>query len=626
MPQVETLHIHLLGDFRLASAGAPIGQVNSSRLQALLAYLLLHHDAPQPRQRLAFLLWPDSSEAQARTNLRQLLHALKQALPQTDQFVQVDTQTLQWRSDAPYRLDVAEFEEALTWADSTEREQQLDPHAVRAALEQAIPHYGGDLLPSCYDDWIIPERERLRQAFTGALEHLVMLLERDGEPRAAIAHAQRLLHHDPLREETYRSLMRLHAECGDRAGVARVYHTCETVLERELGIEPSPATHEAFELSLRVDVHARPVTPLTPVIPQQPSKNNLPVQLTSFVGREAEMAEAKRLLLSNRLLTLTGPGGTGKTRLALQLASGVLETFAAGVWHVELAPLADPTLVAQTVATTLGVREQPGRTILDALLDYVRHKTILLILDNCEHLIESCAQLAHTLLRAAPGLRILATSRESLGISGETSYRVPSLLLPDPQQRLHLDALAQNECMHLFVDRALEAYPPFRLTEKNAPAITQICLRLDGIPLAIELAAVRTKVFPPEQIAGRLDDRFRLLTGGSRTALERHQTLFALIEWSHNLLSEPERVLLRRLSVFAGGWSFEAAQAVCGDGLDDEVLDLLALLANKSLVVVEGQIEAAEGRYHLLETIRQYARDKLLASGESEQVRDRHLD
>jgi non-specific serine/threonine protein kinase len=624
MPELEPLHIHLLGEFRLASANAQISQVNSPRLQALLAYLVLHRDTPQSRQRLAFLLWPDSSEAQARTNLRQLIHALKQALPQADQFVHSDAQTLQWRPNAPYRLDVSEFTEVLAQADAPE--EQNDLHAVRVALEQAIPLYGGDLLPSCYDDWIMPERERLRQAFTGALERLILLLEREGEPRAAIGYAQRLLHHDPLREETYRGLMRLYAQCGDRAGVARVYHTCETVLERELGVEPSPATHEAYELSLRVDVHAHSLTPAMPSVPQQPSKNNLPVQLTSFVAREREMAQAKQLLLSNRLLTLTGPGGTGKTRLGLQLASEVLETFAAGVWLVELAPLADPTLVTQTVATTLGVREQPGRAMLDALLDYVRHKTILIILDNCEHLIESCAQLAHTLLRTAPGLRILATSRESLGISGETSYRVPSLSLPDPRQRLDLDALAQNECMNLFVDRALEAYPPFRLTAKNAPAITQICLRLDGIPLAIELAAVRTKVFPPEQIAGRLNDRFRLLTGGSRTALERHQTLFALIEWSHNLLSEPERVLLRRLSVFAGGWSFEAAQEVCGDGLNDDVLDLLAHLANKSLVVVEGQIEAAEGRYRLLETIRQYARDKLLASGESEQVRERHLD
>ena len=352
--------------------------------------------------------------------------------------------------------------------------------------------------------------------------------------------------------------------------------------------------------------------------------HNLPVQLTSFIGREHELSEIKQLLTTTHLLTLTGPGGTGKTRLSLQLATEVLESFSNGVWLVELAPLANPTLVAQTIAATLGVREQPGRTTLDALMDYVRAKSILLILDNCEHLIEACAQLANTLLRAAPRLKILATSREPLGIAGETSYRVPSLPLPDPRQLHDIEALAQNDCVHLFVDRAMAAYPSFRLKEKNSLAIADICRRLDGIPLAIELASARTKVFPPEEIAVRLDDRFRLLTGGSRTALERHQTLFALIEWSHNLLSEPERVLLRRLSVFAGGWSFEAAQAVCGEGINEEMLDLLTHLVDKSLVAVEEGTE--EARYRLPETIRQYAGDKLFESGESEQVRDHHLD
>jgi predicted ATPase/DNA-binding SARP family transcriptional activator len=621
---MPTLHIQLLGEFRLSCGDAPVSAITSPRLQALLAYLLLHRQAPQPRQHLAFLLWPDTSEAQARTNLRQLLHALKQALPQADHFVHADAQTLQWRSDAPFRLDVAEFEQALSTAHAAQQqdtaEQQGASHALQVALEQAIALYGGDLLPSCYDDWIVPERERLRQALTGALERVLLLLERAGQPRAAIPYAERLLRHDPLHEEAYRELMRLHAECGDRAGIRRVYQTCATVLERELGVEPSAATREAYEQLLKLDIQVQPV------LPPQPATTNLPAQLTSFVGRVAEMAEVRDLLQTTRLLALTGPGGCGKTRLALEAATKVLDDYPNGVWLVELAPLADPTLVAQTVASTLGVREQPGRPILDAVLDYVRTKTLLLILDNCEHLIETCAQLADSLLRAAPHLTILASSREPFGIGGETAYGVPPLALPDPRQLHNLDALAQNDCVHLFVDRAAAAYPPFRLTAKNAPAIAQIGLRLDGMPLAIELAAARTKLFPPEQIAARLDDRFRLLTGGGRTALERHQTLFALIEWSHHLLSEAERVLLRRLSVFAGGWSFEAAQGVCGDGLDDAVLDSLAHLANKSLVVVEEHVEAVEGRYRLLETIRQYARDKLLESGEGEYVRDRHLD
>jgi predicted ATPase/DNA-binding XRE family transcriptional regulator len=391
--------------------------------------------------------------------------------------------------------------------------------------------------------------------------------------------------------------------------------------QREIFLEVARGLRSVDQLSLAHEA----VSP-TPSETSKPFPHNLPMQLTSFIGRERELDEVKHLLLNTRLLTLTGPGGTGKTRLALHLAADLLavKQFANGVWLVEFAPLTDPTLVAQTIASTLGVREQPGRSLLDALTDYVRAKSMLLILDNCEHLIQSCAQLADSLLRAAPRLKILATSREALGITGETIYRVPSLPLPDPRQLHDLDELEQNDCVHLFVDRAMAAYPSFRLKKKNASAITDICRRLDGIPLAIELASARTKVFPPEEIAARLDDRFRLLTGGSRIALERHQTLFALIEWSHNLLSEPERVLLRRLSVFAGGWSFEAAQAVCGDGLGDEVLDLLTHLVDKSLVAVEAEME--EARYRLPETIRQYARDKLYESGEAEQVRDWHLD
>jgi len=392
--------------------------------------------------------------------------------------------------------------------------------------------------------------------------------------------------------------------------------------QREIFLETARGLRPVDQLLL---AHQATLPTSVPVRTRGSFSHNLPAQLTSFIGREREMAEVKQLLSNTRLLTLTGPGGTGKTRFALQLAADVLKEFTNGVWLVELAPLADPTLVTQTMAATLGVREQPGSAILDALMDYVRAKTMLLILDNCEHLIATCAQLADSLLRAAPRLKILATSRETLGITGETSYRVPSLQLPDPQKLHDLDLLAQNDCVRLFVDRALAVHPSFHLKEKNAPAIADICRRLDGIPLAIELASARTKVFSPEEIAARLDDRFRLLTGGSRTALERHQTLFALIEWSHNLLSEPERVLLRRLSVFAGGWSFEAAQSVCGEGLGDDMLDLLAHLVDKSLVAVEEE-EAEEGRYRLPETIRQYARDKLFESGESEQVRDRHLE
>ena len=346
--------------------------------------------------------------------------------------------------------------------------------------------------------------------------------------------------------------------------------------------------------------------------------NNLPTQLTSFIGRERELAEAKQKMEGARLLTLIGPGGTGKTRLSLQLATDLLPSFKDGVWFIELAPLAESSLVLQAIATVFGVREQPGLPMRELVLNYLRDKYLLLILDNCEHLIETCAQLANQFLHNSPNLKIIASSREALGINGETVYRVPSLTLPD-QAKASREALMGYESIQLFVDRASAANPSFGLTEKNASSVAQICHRLDGIPLAIELAAARATVFSAEEIASRLDDRFKLLTGGSRTALPRQQTLRALIDWSYDMLSADEQALLRRLSVFTGGWSFESAETICSD-LD--VLDLLTQLINKSLVFVD---EGNETRYRLLETIRQYARDKLLESGEGEKIRNKHL-
>jgi non-specific serine/threonine protein kinase len=332
----------------------------------------------------------------------------------------------------------------------------------------------------------------------------------------------------------------------------------------------------------------------------------------------------ERLLSTTRLLTLTSTGGCGKTRLAHEVAARVLPAYEHGVWLVELAALSDPVLVAQTVASVLGVREVPGRTIEETLAGYLREESLLLILDNCEHLIDACARLAESLLRTCPGLGVLATSREALGIAGEATFRVPSLSAPEPGDTA-AERVGNFEAVRLFLERARLAASDFRLTDENAPAVAEICRRLDGIPLALELAAARVRSLTAAQIAERLDDRFRLLTGGSRTALPRQQTLRALIDWSHDLLAEDERALLRRLSVFAAGWSLEAAQAVCaGEGISsDEVFDLLVHLIDKSLV--QAEVQGSEARYRLLETVRQYARDKLAETGEAAAVRDRHL-
>jgi predicted ATPase/class 3 adenylate cyclase len=348
--------------------------------------------------------------------------------------------------------------------------------------------------------------------------------------------------------------------------------------------------------------------------------NNLPPQLTSFIGREREMKEATTRLENARLLTLIGPGGTGKTRLSIQLGTEILSHFADGVWLIELAPLADPALILQTVASVLGVRSQVGMPLANIVNDYLRAKNLLLILDNCEHLVEASAQFTEMLLQFAPHIKIVASSREALGIAGETVYRVPSLSLPN-QANVTREAVLGFESVQLFVERAASANPKFHLTDENASSIAQICSRLDGIPLALELAASRVSVFTPEQISKRLDDRFRLLTGGSRTALPRQQTLRALIDWSYDILTPAECTLLKRLSVFTGGWIFEAAESMFNEM---DVLELLPQLVNKSLVTMDE--EGDEPRYRLLETIRQYARDKLLESGEAAEIRTRHLD
>lgn len=354
--------------------------------------------------------------------------------------------------------------------------------------------------------------------------------------------------------------------------------------------------------------------------------HNLPAQVTSFVGREREIAETKRLLGAVRLLTLTGSGGAGKTRLSLQVAADVLESFPDGVWFVELAPLSDPALVPQEVATVLGLQEQVGRSWVDVLTEHFHGKHLLLVLDNCEHLIDACARLTDQLLHRCPDLKILASSREALGITGETSYRVPSLEIPNLATQLPIYDLIQFDAIKLFRDRAAALQPRFVMTDANALVVAQICYRLDGIPLAIELAAARVKVLSVDQIFQKLDDRFRLLTSGSRTALPRQQTLRAAMDWSYDLLLEPERVLLRRLSVFAGGWSLEAAEGVtCGDALvPADVLDLLTHLVDKSLVMVDEQRGMA--RYRMLQTIREYGEEKLFESGERDQLWKRHLE
>lgn len=355
------------------------------------------------------------------------------------------------------------------------------------------------------------------------------------------------------------------------------------------------------------------------------SPSNLPLQLTSFIGRDAEMADLKKLITENRIITLTGAGGSGKTRLGLQLVADVADKYPDGVWWVDLAPITDEEVVASKVATTLSVREVESQSIVDTLVDQMRERRLVLLLDNCEHVIVECAELVSAVSKKCPQVWVLATSQEPLGVTGETTYRVPSLSFPqtDPNS---VDDLASYDSVQLFVDRARKVRPNFEPTEETARAIGRICRRLDGIPLALELAAARVRVLSPSQIADALSERFDLLTGGARTALPRQRTLEASVDWSYTLLGDDERTLLARLSVFAGGFRLQAAEEVTSGGAIERhrVLDLLSGLTDKSLVQVEDS--GREARYRLLETVRAYARQKLADSDEISSVSSRHLD
>lgn len=400
-----------------------------------------------------------------------------------------------------------------------------------------------------------------------------------------------------------------------------------------LHLENEPeVTARLLELATFPEGSAQPTAPTHP-------RHNLPTPLTRFIGRAQQIEEVKALLSASRLLTLSGIGGCGKTRLALQVATTLQDEFANGVWLVELAPITEPTSVPQTVAAALRVADPSGHSLTEALAHFLSDQELLLVLDNCEHVTEACALLTHTLLQTSPRLKILATSREALNIAGESVWPVPSLALPDPHRSFpgglgFVAATRESEAVQLFLDRATSTCPTFRVSETNALAVAQICRRLDGIPLAIELAAARVGVLSIEQIAVRLDDRFQLLTGGSRAAPPRQQTLRAAFDWSYDLLSETEQALLRRLSIFTTSWTLQSAETVCidvpGAKSDNtrapveasEMLDLLTGLVRKSLVIAQEQDD--EVRYRFLDTIREYARDRLLKSGEEPVLHGRY--
>jgi predicted ATPase/DNA-binding SARP family transcriptional activator len=616
------LELRLLGGTGLLSSqGAEIHSVLAQpKRLGLLVYLALA--APgrmQRRDPLLALFWPESDEEHARGSLRTSLHFLRRSLGEQV----IETRGAEEVGLAPDAL----------WCDALAFRAALDA----ANWKQAVQLYGGPLLPGFaveeaaeWQRWLDEERDRLARGYARALEGLAEEHEAAGDRAGAVEHWRRLALEEPYQSRIALRLMRALA-AGDRAAAIEHARLFQGRLREELAVEPDPEV-EALAEELRSAPAASAPTPQTSratapaapaSVPAEPARpaTDLPLPPTPLLGREAELTAVLGTLMREnvRLLTLTGAGGIGKTRLALAAAREAQPHFPDGAFFVDLAPLADPALVVRAVGDAVGVREAGATPLPEVLRHHLAGRGLLLVLDNFEHLLEAASELA-PLLGAAPRLKVLVTSREPLHLRGEHEHPVPPL--------------GRYPATELFAARARAVRPDFELTERNAAVVASLCSRLDGLPLAIELAAARSKLLPPHQILARLESSLKLLTGGARDLPARHQTLRAAIGWSHDLLGEGERRLLRRLAVFAGGCTIETAEAVCGAGsgslagsgqeLEIEVIDGLASLLDKSLLVRREGADGEEPRYTMLETIQEYARERLEESGEADTIRGRH--
>jgi predicted ATPase/DNA-binding SARP family transcriptional activator len=621
-----SLRISLLGGFSAAGEG-PVteGAWRLRKSKSLVKLLALAPEHRLHRERASELLWPDRDAAAAANNLHQALFVARRALEAAG----LDgASAIELRDDALLLVDavvdVEEFEQAAATARGS---------GDKALCQAAVALYGGELLPEDrYEDWSAARRESLREQCIALLLELATLEGGAGDGAAAVRWLQRALVEDPLNEDAHRRLMTLFAMSGRRQQALAQYQRLRQALRREFEDVPDSETRQLYQSILSGSFSPAEAAGEAEEerVPREASPargpHNLPLRLTSFVGRERELAEVWRLLDRSRLVTLTGPGGCGKTRLAIEAASGRLRSHPDGVWLVDLAPIADQSLVPDAVAQELGIQLRAGQPPATALALQLSARGLMLVLDNCEHLIDSCARVALQLVRSCPDVTVLATSREPLHVPGELAWRVPSLSLPEPSDDLSEEELLRCEAGRLFCERAAESAPGFEAGGENTRAIAEICVRLDGMPLALELAAARARVLSPVQIAERLGDSLRLLAAGSRTSLTRQQTLRATLAWSHDLLTQEERVLFRRLAVFSGSFALDAVEGICESGDLDrlQVLDLLDRLVDKSLVAVDHH--AGEARYRLLETVRQFAAECLAEAGERDALERRHLD
>jgi predicted ATPase/DNA-binding SARP family transcriptional activator len=598
------LRVDMLGVFRV-SVGRETVRDSAWRLRkarALIKLLALTPKHSLHRDQAIESLWPGLEPAAGSNNLRQALFSARRALDSAGDDggarIELALDVLTLAPDG-LAIDVEVFETA---AARVKNDPSIESH--RAAIEA----YGGELLPEDrFEEWAITRREAVKERYLGLLLGLAALYAEAGEDTGAADALQQALLAEPLHERAHRDLRRLYAVTGRRQRGLAQYHLLREALRREFEDEPDDETRRLYQdiLARRIgsDTSADPTPAPRRAERARAAAGNLPLQLTSFIGRDRELPEVVGLARRHRLVTLTGPGGCGKTRLALEAASALLRDAADGAWLVELAGLSDGALVPNAVASALGVESSSSRPSQEAVAGHVAEREMLIVLDNCEHLVAACARLVEALLRACPNLRVIATSREPLHAAGEVDWRVPSL--------------SSEEAMRLFNERATNVSSRFVASEDNAAAVGEICRQVDGIPLAIELAAARVSVLAPAQIADRLRDSLALLAASRRTALTRQQTLTATLDWSHELLDSDEQQLFRRLGTFAGDFDLTAVEVVCeGD------LDVLARLVDKSLVVAEEHDGAA--RYLLLDTVRHYTREKLAKASEAASLENRH--
>jgi predicted ATPase/DNA-binding SARP family transcriptional activator len=616
------LEILLFGPMQVRVHGKPLPRLRSRKGLWLLALLTLRHDRPVEREWLVSMLWPDLDQRQGFANLRPVLSELRGALGNQAQRLQSPDQHTLFLELTGVEADVVTFDAAIA-------------RKTLSALEQAVARYCGPLLEGCNEEWVFQERAVREENCLQALQQLADASVTVGDYAQAFGYYRRAVGLDPWSEAARRGLMEALSRSGDTNAALQVYQEFVAVLRSDptaLPDEKTSALYQRLRSEARHRAGAHP--PAAPAAAPAPKvQGYLPHPLTDLVGREDERMEVILRLRRSRLVTLTGLGGIGKTRLAREVAGEVVAEYSDGVWLVALEALSEGRLVVQQIASVLGLKEEPGRMLLHSVTEHLRTRRILLVLDNCEHLLKASAQAVADLLRECGELRILATSREALGITGEAAWSVPALAVPDtehlPEGRATLlRVLMSYESVQLFVERAQGVQKSFVLNESNARPVAQVCRQLEGMPLAIELAAARVKAMTVERIASRLDDYLGLLTGGSPTMQRRQQTLRATLDWSYDLLTKPERSLLRRLSVFTGGWTLEAAEGVCdGEGIDtSQILNLLTSLVDKSLIVFEERERDGGGRYRMLEMVRKYAAESLQASAETGQVRSKHRD